>query len=61
MMKNCKNAVTWKTPGVCCDSCNKWFHKKCLGMNTLVYQGLRNISWNCDICGLPKGIYMGID
>ena len=23
-------------------------------MNTLVYQGLRNISWNCDICGLPN-------
>jgi hypothetical protein len=28
--------------------------KKCLGMNTLEYQGLRNISWNCDICGLPN-------
>ena len=51
---NCKNAVIWKTPGVCCDFCNKWFHKECLGMNTLVYQGLRNISWNCDNCGLPN-------
>jgi hypothetical protein len=23
-------------------------------MNTLAYQGLRNISWNCDICDLPN-------
>jgi hypothetical protein len=23
-------------------------------MNTLVYQSLRNISWNCDICGFPN-------
>jgi hypothetical protein len=38
---NCKNAVTWKTLGVCCDSCNKfWFHKKCLGMNVLTNEVL---------------------
>ena len=51
---SCHKAVTWKTAGVCCDSCSIWYHKGCLGMNTLVYQGLHNASWECDHCGLPN-------
>ena len=51
---SCHKAVTWKTAGVCCDSCSIWYHKGCLGMNTLVYQGLHNVSWECDHCGLPN-------
>jgi len=51
---SCQKAVTWKTPGVCCDPCDRWYHKSCIGMNTLVYQGLHNVSWNCDLCGLPN-------
>ncbi len=47
---SCQKAVTWNTPGVCCDSCDRWYHKSCIGMNTLVYQGLHNVSWNCDLC-----------
>ncbi|KAK3108516.1 hypothetical protein FSP39_009662 [Pinctada imbricata] len=50
----CGKAVTWKTAGVCCDSCDRWHHKECIGVNTLIYQGLRNISWECDQCGLPN-------
>ena len=23
----CKKAVRWTTPGVCCDTCDQWFHK----------------------------------
>ena len=49
-----KNVLEWTPLHITCDSCNKWFHKECLGMNTLVYQGLRNISWNYDICGLSN-------
>ena len=37
-----------------CDTCNIWYHKDCLGMNTLVYHGLHNASWECDHCGLPN-------
>ena len=51
---SCHKAVTWKTAGVCCDTCNIWYHKDCLGMNTLVYHGLHNASWDCDHCGLPN-------
>ena len=50
----CAKAVTWKTPAVCCDTCNTCYHKNCMGMNTLVYQGLHNVSWECDTCGLPN-------
>ena len=24
---NCENPVTWEQRGICCDSCNMWFHK----------------------------------
>ncbi|CAC5374926.1 unnamed protein product [Mytilus coruscus] len=43
-----------KLQGVCCDSCDKWYHKNCLGMDTYIYQGLQNISWECNQCGMPN-------
>lgn len=50
----CNKAVKWTTPGVCCDSCDGWYHKDCMGMNSAVYEGLTNISWYCCSCGLPN-------
>ena len=50
----CKKAVKWTTPSVCCDSCELWYHKDCMFMNTAVYEGLRNVSWYCCACGLPN-------
>jgi hypothetical protein len=50
----CGKAVTWQTSGIGCDQCDTWYHKDCLGMSTQIYQGLHNVSWYCDICGLPN-------
>ena len=30
----CHKAVKWTTPGVCCDSCELWYHKDCMCMNS---------------------------
>ena len=50
----CGKAVKWTTPGVCCDSCDGWYHKSCMGMSSGVYSGLQNVSWYCCKCGLPN-------
>ena len=50
----CHRAVTWKTKGVACDDCDKWYHAECMGMNTAVYEGLSNVSWHCTTCGMPQ-------
>ena len=47
-------AVRWNTPGVCCDSCDQWYHQKCMGMSDVIYNALKNISWECCNCGLPN-------
>ena len=52
----CKKAVKWdhKNPSVCCDSCDTWFHQKCLVMPDAVFEGLKNVTWECVQCGLPN-------
>ena len=50
----CNKAVKWTTPGVCCDSCDGWYHESCMGMNSAVYSGLENVSWYCCKSGLPN-------
>ena len=47
----CEKAVRWNTPGVCCDSCDRWYHQRCMGMSEGVYCGLKNVSWECFHCG----------
>ena len=47
----CNKAVTWKTAALCCDTCDKWYHKDCMGINTLIYH---NVSWPCDFYGTPN-------
>ena len=42
---------------ICCDYCDLWYHKKCLDMNSKVYEALENhcsYSWICCQCGLPN-------
>ena len=38
---------------VCCDSCDLWYHTKCIRMPLEVYNGLNNLftSWICSRCG----------
>ena len=50
----CNKACTKFQPSVACDHCNVWFHKKCIQMNTLNFNSLKNISWYCCNCGLPS-------
>lgn len=50
----CSKAVKWSTPGICCDTCDTWYHKECIGMSSTIYQSLRNISWEYIQCGMPN-------
>ena len=51
----CTKAVRWNDKGVACDSCNSWFHTKCIGMCDEIYHALApDISWHCFTCGLPN-------
>ena len=51
-----KKAVRWTTTGVCSDTCDQWFHKACMGVNTCIYESLtsNNVSWHCCRCGMPN-------
>ena len=53
----CKAACLWGERAICCDSCNEWYHVKCMSMNTVCYETLAqhsSLSWICCSCGLPN-------
>ena len=50
----CHKVVTWKTRGVACDDCSKWYHTDFMHMPTQIYESLKNLSWHCINCGLPN-------
>ena len=54
----CARACTNKQDCIACDSCESWYHKKCLGMNNHVFRALAgsDCSWHCcNIkCSLPN-------
>ena len=50
----CSKQCTWRQASVACDSCNTWFHQKCLFMCSAVFDNLHNVSWHCCKCGLPN-------
>ena len=48
----CSKAVIRK--GVACDTCDQWYHPKCMGMRDLIYKNLGHASWHCCNCALPN-------
>lgn len=53
---DCSRPCRKDQPGIQCDNCLCWYHKKCLQMNSHIYEALANssISWICCQCGLPN-------
>ena len=49
----CSKSV-FRTNCVQCDECDKWFHTDCLKWNSETLESIKNISWYCDTCVLPK-------
>ena len=50
----CKKACGNNTKAVACDSCNIWYHTRCMDMRDEIYNTLANVSWHCFYCGLPN-------
>ena len=54
----CGKAVRWSATirSLACDDCDTWYHIKCMGMCTAVYDPLTQSqnSWHCCNCGIPK-------
>ncbi|KAJ8348800.1 hypothetical protein SKAU_G00273890 [Synaphobranchus kaupii] len=38
------------TDWIQCDTCQRWFHEQCLGMDTADLEQAREHSWNCCLC-----------
>ncbi|XP_034083088.1 lysine-specific demethylase 5B-B-like [Gymnodraco acuticeps] len=38
------------TDWIQCDTCERWFHEQCLGMNQDQLQEARASNWNCFLC-----------
>ena len=55
----CDVSVGWEDRGICCDTCNIWYHIDCQGMSSTMY-GIYNkslsksIAWECIRCGMPN-------
>ena len=52
----CFKNVRQNQESVCCDTCQQWFHRKCMNMPPPVFAGLidNSVSWHCCNCGLPN-------
>ena len=48
----CEDPVTWEQRGICCDSCDMWFHKDCVDMGSFTFlaYSTTNVSWICCRC-----------
>ena len=53
---DCSRPCKSNQAAIQCDSCDTWYHKKCLSMNSQIFKTLSNSSatWICCQCGLPN-------
>ena len=51
----CEKPCRSNQRAIACDSCDTWFHAKCLAMPLNIYKVINpNTSWICCTCGLPN-------
>lgn len=49
--------MKWGQRAIACDSCDQWFHKDCIEMNSLIYQAYEStpdLTWECCNCGIKN-------
>ena len=48
----CQESVTWSCKGICCDSCDIWFHYSCVDVGSAEYEALSRptVAWICSRC-----------
>ena len=48
----CQESVTWSCKGICCDSCDIWFHRSCADVGSAEYKALSRptVAWICPRC-----------
>ena len=52
----CSKPVKRNQPGVQCDTCDIWYHTRCMGISNKSYENLANLStvWICSCCGVAN-------
>ena len=55
----CDISVGWEDRGICCDTCNVWYHIDCQGMSSTRYSIYNkslstSVAWECMKCGMPN-------
>ena len=55
----CDVSVGWEDRGICCDTCNVWYHIYCQGMSPTMYSIYnrslgKSMAWECKRCGMPN-------
>ena len=50
----CRQNVNWESMALQCDACDRWVHKECIKMDSIVFNQLEgNTSiWLCNTCGM---------
>lgn len=52
----CKKPIKINQKGICCDSCDRWFHTRCCGVGDHMFNILlfSSCTWICCDCGFPN-------